>query len=83
MLEMRNKSLMHILEKDISLQAWSLMVAWAIKADNRHRLRELTIYGLKMGYVEAVRLTDRMVEELLDADASDDLNDKVISINRH
>jgi hypothetical protein len=53
-------------DKDMSLQKWSLMVASAIKRDDRQALRTLVLYGLNMKYVEASRLTDHMVEELLD-----------------
>jgi len=52
-------------ERKLSLQKWSLMVASAIRRDDRHKLRELVLYGLNMSYVEASRLSDRMVEELL------------------
>jgi hypothetical protein len=56
-------------ERKLSLQKWSLMVASAIRRDDRKALRELVLYGLNMSYVEASRLSDRMVEELLDRNA--------------
>jgi hypothetical protein len=54
-------------DRKLSLQQWELMVASAIRRDDRVALRELVLYGLNMRYMEASKLTDRMVEELLDS----------------